>query len=133
MNQIVDLTGNEASADVAAMEIDATHPIENTDAPVLGSSTVPPALAPQIPSSTTTAPPIPVPAPVTTRAVAPAQLPPNGLIPSAHELRHSQREKIPSRQRILMDQIGEQPQQLRMTRRHGKISLQEMQAHLDTV
>jgi len=130
MNEVIDLAGDDKSADAAAMEIDAINYVEQSIAPAQGpgSSTAAPALGPNVATaaaaSTGAFPPA--------AEVAPA--PATSLNAAANDaLRHSHREKRPSRQRMFMDQIGEQPQQLKMNRRHGRISLQEMQAHLETV
>lgn len=124
MNQVIDLAGDDKSADAAAIEIDAINYVEQFNAPIQdpGSGTAAPALGPNV---------------TTAAAASPIAFPPapaNGLDAAANDaLRHSQREKRPSRQRMIMDHIAEQPQQLKMNRRQGRISLQEMQAHLETV
>jgi hypothetical protein len=124
MNETIDLTGDDKPAATAAMEIDANPFLQPTaPKPELGSSTAAPALGP---NGATAAPPVPA-----TAGTAP---PHNGLDAAANEaLRLSQRDKKPSKQRMLMDQIGEQPQHLRMNRKHGKFSLKEMQDHLETM
>ncbi len=114
----IDLTGDDKPA--TAMDIDDINPFLQPAGPRdPSSSTAAPFLGPHVATA---------PAPVA------STIPPTSLDTAANEaLRQSQRAKQPSRQRMLMDQIGEQPQHLRMHRKHGKFSVQEMQDHLRTM
>jgi hypothetical protein len=120
MNQIINLVDEEKPSGVAPMQIDGTKPVEQSTS------------LPLDPGPSTAAPPLALNGATAATGEASVPAPANGVFAS-DALRYSQREKRPSRQRMLMDQIGEQPQHLRMNRRGVRISLQEMQAHLKTM